>query len=63
MNGVSGGRKGEGGVSNGVNGANKDDGDEDAPGSPAESTRSFGSLFGDDDDDMGMGGGVAKRMR
>lgn len=62
MNGVSGGRRGDGGMSNGVNGVNKSDGDEDAPGSPAESTRSFGSLFGDDDDDMGMGGGEEDEM-
>jgi transcriptional activator SPT8 len=48
VNGVSGGQRG----SNGVNGGAT--GDEDAPGSPVESNRSFGSLFGDDDD-MGMG--------
>jgi transcriptional activator SPT8 len=55
VNGVSGGK--DGGLTNGVNGSGgRDLGDEDAPGSPAESTRSFGSLFGDDDDDMGMGG-------
>ncbi|KAG0128962.1 WD40-repeat-containing domain protein [Tuber indicum] len=53
INGVSGGR--DGGLSNGI-GTSNGDGDEDAPGSPVESTRSFGSLFGDDDDDMGMGG-------
>jgi len=51
INGVSGGR--DRGLPNGV-GTNNGDGDEDAPGSPVESTRSFGSLFGDDDD-MGMG--------
>jgi len=51
INGVSGGR--DKGLSNGV-GTSNGDGDEDAPGSPVESTRSFGSLFGDDDD-MGMG--------
>lgn len=50
-NGMSGGRRSEGGT-NGVNGTSRGD-DEDAPGSPAESTRSFGSLFGDDDDEMG----------
>ena len=51
INGSSGGR--DRGLPNGV-GTNNGDGDEDAPGSPVESTRSFGSLFGDDDD-MGMG--------
>ena len=51
VNGVSGGR--DSGLSNGVNGSGGSG--EDAPGSPAESIRSFGSLFGDDDD-MGMGG-------
>ena len=51
INGVSGGR--DRGLPNGV-GTNNRDGDEDAPGSPVESTKSFGSLFGDDDD-MGMG--------
>lgn len=62
INGASGGRRGDGGLPNGLNGASKDDGDEDAPGSPAESTRSYGSLFGDDDDDMGMGGGEVDEM-
>ncbi|RPB05259.1 WD40 repeat-like protein [Choiromyces venosus 120613-1] len=52
INGVSGGR--DKGLSNGV-GAGDGDGDEDAPGSPAESTGSFDSLFGDNGD-MGMGG-------
>lgn len=44
-------------ATNGLNGVDPGvpDDEVDAPGSPAESTRSFGSLFGDDDD-MGIGG-------